>query len=245
MEIIFLGTGPSGGIQAQGKSARFESSVLVQSPTTNLLIDVTKDFPKQAKLIKSMDALLITHAHQDAIGGINQLQAWQKKRGINKLPLFSLGETIQKIKHHFQNTDYLKFNTIKAGHPFRIGRVTITPFLVKHSIQAGFPTLGFHLSENGHRLVYVSDMASWDEEAENLMEDADSLVIDGAMWGKRMVAHLDIKRILPKICGWSAKKIIFTQIGKTCPKHEILQKEIQKICSRALPAYDGMKLKLQ
>lgn len=244
MEIIFLGTGPFGGVKSKGKSARLESSALVKTAKASILIDVTTFFAHQLKWIKKVDAILITHAHKDAVGGINQLVSWMGRKNIAGVPLFSHPQTIRKIREHFSKTDPLILTAIEAGHSFKIGQITVTPFLVEHSIQAGFPTLGFHFSLNGKKLVYVSDVASWDGKVEKLMKNADILIIDGAMWGKKMVAHLDIKEILPKICKWPVKKIIFTQIGHTAPKHEILQKEIEKICPKSQPAYDGRVIKL-
>lgn len=243
MDLIFLGTGPTGGIKGQGK-ARFESSALLKTSSGNILIDVTNFFTNQARWIKAIDAILITHAHKDAIGGMRQLVSWMKRKNISQIPLFSHYQTIEKIKVRFQKTDPLVLTAVKSGRPFKIGQVTVTPFLVKHSIQPGFPTLGFHLLLDSKRLVYVSDVASWDKRGESLMKNADILVIDGAMWGKKMIAHLDIKEILPKICSWDVKGIIFTQIGHTAPKHEILQQEIRKICPKAIPAYDGMRLEI-
>lgn len=235
MEIVFLGTGPAGGVKGLGKSKRFESSALIRTKNLKILIDITRDFQMQSKWIKRVDAILITHAHKDAIGGINQL------RGI-QIPLYSLPLTIAKIKQKFKQTANLELIPIKSFKPFHIDEIKVTPFKVSHSIQPGFPTLGFQIREGEKKLVYVSDTGGWKKLAESIMQQADLLVIDGAMWGKKMVAHLDIKDVLPKICKWPIKKIIFTQIGHSAPKHEVLQREIQKICPKALPAYDGMHL---
>ena len=41
--------------------------------------------------------------------------------------------------------------------------------------------------ENEKKLAYVSDVGSWDRSAEKRMKSADVLVIDGAMWQKKMI----------------------------------------------------------
>lgn len=243
MEITFLGTGPTGGVKGRGKSNRSESSLLIETSHDRVLIDVTNFFSKQAKWINDIDVIFITHAHKDAIGGINQLITWMYKRKINGISLYSHHQTVKRIQNQFKKIDPLILTAIESGHAFQIGDITVTPFLVKHSIQPGFPTLGFHFLLDGKRLVYISDTSGWNKKAEYLMKNADILIIDGAMWGKRMVAHLDIREVLPKICKWPVKKIIFTQIGHTAPKHEILQKEIKKICPKAQPAFDDMVIK--
>lgn len=245
MEITFLGTGPTGGIKGKGKSARLESSALIKTPLVNILIDVTRDFKQQVKLLPiTLDAVLITHAHQDAIGGLGNFIIWQIKKG-GVVPILSLDETLDKIrKRHKTNLDLLDLHEIKPYKKLQLGDLIITSFKVSHSIQSGFPTLGFHFFLNGKKLVYVSDTSGWNRKTERLLKNADILIIDGATWGKKMIAHLDIKEVLPKICKWPVKKIIFTQIGKTAPKHEILKREIQKICPKARPAHDGMKIYL-
>lgn len=238
MELKFLGTGPTGGI----KGERLESSCLIETPTVNILIDITRNFKKQAQKITTLDAVLVTHAHRDAIGGIKDFIDWQIKKG-GVVPILSLPETIAKIRKKFKKAqELLDLHQIKAFKKLQLGDLIITPFKVAHSIQPGFPTLGFHFLLNGKKLVYVSDTGGWNKKAARLMKNADILVLDGAMWDKKMIAHLDIKEILPEICKWPVSRIIFTQIGKTCPKHEILQREIKKLCPKALPAYDGLHL---
>lgn len=243
MELIFLGTGPTGGVQNKGKSKRLESSALIKTPLVNVLVDVTRNFKQQSRLLPdTLDAVLITHAHLDAIGGIKDFLKWQIKKG-GVVPIISLPETIAKIKAKFKASELLDLHQIQAFKKLQLGDLIVIPILVKHSIQRGFPTLGFHFSVGDKKLVYVSDTSGWNKKAERLMKNADVLVIDGAMWGKKIASHLTIQQILPTLCKWPVKKIIFTQIGHTAPRHQILQKEIQKICPKVLPAYDGMRLK--
>jgi len=246
-KLIFLGTGPAGGIKIKEKLIRLESSALIKTDLGNILIDVTRHFQKQIKNIDRIDAILITHAHQDAIGGMAQLESWirkNKKKAPNKIPLYALKKTIEKIKQKFKETTHLNFIPIQNFKIFKIVDVKILPFLVKHSIQRGFPTVGYRFLFSDHfSLVYVSDVSHWDKKAERLIKSADILIIDGAMWDKKMITHLAIKEILPRLCSWLIPKIIFTQMGKNVPKHTILQKEIKRICSRALPAYDGLMIK--
>ncbi|MBI2020523.1 MBL fold metallo-hydrolase [Candidatus Daviesbacteria bacterium] len=240
VKLTFLGTGPTGGVKGQ----RLESSCLIETPLVNVLIDISRDFKKQSQKLTSLDAVFITHAHIDVIGGIKDFLEWQIKKG-GAVPILSLSQTIAKIKSKFKKAqELLDLHPINAWKKIHLGDLVITPFKVKHSIQKDFPTLGFHFSLNGQKWVYASDVASWNKRAEKLMAGADVLIIDGAMWGKKIASHLTIQKVLPKLCAWPVKKIIFTQIGHTAPKQKILQQEIQKICPKSLPAYDGMELKI-
>jgi len=232
--LIFLGTGP-----AKGTKERMESSAIFGGKI-NILIDVTRFFGRQKKLIKNIDAVLITHGHQDAIGGIPQLNRWLKK----KVTLYSHPVTIKHIKNKFKKTDRINFQSVLPYQKFKIADLEITPLPVKHSLQKSFPTYGYFIEKNKKSLAYVSDVSYWDKKTEKYLKKAKTLVIDGAMWEKKIAPHLTIKEILPKICRFSNKRIFFTQIGKTAPPQKILEKEIKKICKKASGAYDGLKIRL-
>ncbi len=241
-KLVFLGTGPVGGIKGQGKSKRTETSTLIETSKGNILIDVSGDFNQQSKLIESIKAILITHGHQDAIGGIAQL----KKIIKHPVPLYTLPKTIEIINKKFKQLEHLKFYSLKPFKPFSIFGIKIISFKVKHSIQKGFPTLGFQfIFPNNYKLTYISDTGGWGKKVQNLITGSDLLVLDGAMWDKKLIAHLDIKQILPKVNNWGVGKVIFTQIGKTAPDYKKLKQEIKKIWNKALPAHDGLEVTLK
>ncbi len=83
---MFLGTGAAGGTPGEGRTARGESSLLV-TDETGILIDVTRHFSDQADLIDGLDAILLTHAHGDACGGIPSLRAWGRERDLVPIPV--------------------------------------------------------------------------------------------------------------------------------------------------------------
>ncbi|MDQ4130645.1 MAG: MBL fold metallo-hydrolase, partial [Actinomycetota bacterium] len=68
--LVFLGTGASGGTPGSGRSLRRESSLLVRAMEATVLIDATRHLPAQVEGVNHLDALLLTHAHRDASGGI-------------------------------------------------------------------------------------------------------------------------------------------------------------------------------
>lgn len=243
--LIFLGTGPAGGIHREGVPERLETSALLKTKKGNILFDVTNDFTKQSEQINNIDAILITHGHSDAIGGIGQLRSWQKKRRIERIPLFSTASTVKIIKRRFPLTEHLLFHGLAPYKEIGILDISVRPFPVVHSMQKGFPTFGyFVVFRNGTSLAYVSDVGDWNDRAKKIMQKATVLILDGAVWGMRMPAHIDVQEKLPLVCQWRNKRIILTQIGKTAPHHLILKNEVRRLCAKATPAYDGLEVSL-
>jgi len=263
-KLLFLGTGPVGGVSGRGRTKRLETSTLIKTSKGNILIDVSEDFSKQSKLIGKIDAVLITHGHRDAIGGMPQLRIWlnsqlrsQKSQASpseagrakvksQKLPLYTLGVTVEYIKNKFKQVDFLEFHPLKSFKSFKLFNIKIIPFEVSHSIQKGFPTLGFKFYfPDGYKLIYISDTGGWNNKVQNLISGSDLLILDGAMWGKKLISHLDIKKIIPRAKDWGINKLIFTQIGRTVPPYEIFKKELWKIWTKASPAYDDLEILLE
>ena len=58
-----LGTGASGDTSGGGRTPRRESALL---DGNSILLDVTRDFKREARGLDRIDAILLTHAHRDA-----------------------------------------------------------------------------------------------------------------------------------------------------------------------------------
>ena len=89
IKLTILGSGPAIAIPRPGhrdrtcrearkpgsRSRRMRSSILIKYRGRNILIDIGPDILEQLELakIKKPDAALLTHAHSDAAGGIDDL----------------------------------------------------------------------------------------------------------------------------------------------------------------------------
>jgi phosphoribosyl 1,2-cyclic phosphate phosphodiesterase len=87
--LTFLGTGTSQGIPVIAckcsvcrsedlRDKRLRSSVMVETGGKRIIIDCGPDFRQQMlrEDIRSIDAILITHAHKDHIGGLDDVRAF-------------------------------------------------------------------------------------------------------------------------------------------------------------------------
>lgn len=240
MEIIFLGTGASGGTPGTDKSHRLESSFLIKN-SLNILIDVTRNFAKQSGKLDKIDSILITHGHQDAIGGINQLKTWWQSKNLQPIPIFAHKKVIRQIRKKFKQLNHCKFIETKNKQCFNLGQFKITACAVSHSKNPEFPTFAWKI-RNQKTVVYASDIAVLTPGFKEFCKGTDFLIIDGATWKRKIFTHLRVDQDLPKICKLPVDKIILTQIGKSAPPYEEFAPEIAKICPRATPAFDVMKV---
>jgi len=271
MQITFLGTGPMEPIPRQGhndlicqdakkfksKSKRTRSSALLNYQDFNILIDVSPDFLIQIKQnkIKKIDAVLITHPHFDAYGGIKQLNNWLK----SPISFFCQEQTWQVINKRFKNLPNLKFKTIKPFNYFQpkadqplaetINNLTVIPLTVRHSIinEKKFPTQAFKIKN----IIYCSDVKIIPAKSLNYFKNTQNLILDAAMYfNKQIFSHLNTSDAILLANKLKIKNLYLTQIGHSYPPHLIAQKETRefvkknKIRTKVHLAFDGMKIKL-
>ena len=88
-ELTFLGTGTSQGVpiiacqcrvcrSADPRDKRFRSSALIRHNGLTILVDAGPDFRSQmlAHDVRHLDAILITHAHKDHTGGLDDVRSF-------------------------------------------------------------------------------------------------------------------------------------------------------------------------
>ena len=261
MQITFLGTGPMESIPRAGhqdltcqaarkpksKSKRTRSSVILNSNNSNVLIDASPDFLEQIKAnkIKRIDAVLITHPHFDAYGGIKQLNNWLK----SPLPLYCQKQAWQVIKKRFKNLTNLRFQNIKPYRKFKIKNLEILPLPIYHSIidEKKFPTLAFKVKN----IIYCSDVKKIPAKSLKYFKNTLNLILDAAMYfNKQIFCHLNTQDSILLAQKLKVKNLYLTQVGHSYPPYQIADKEINrfvkqnKIKTKVVLAFDGLKIKL-
>ena len=244
VHLRFLGTGASGGTPGNGRSRRLESSLLLTDDSSVVVIDLTRDFTRQAEALERIDAVLLTHSHRDACGGIAQLRAWARQRSHARIDVLASAGTIAVLRRRYARLDHCRFIAVRAGDRRRIGRFTVRALTVPHTGDPRHPTFAWKLRAGSAAVVYASDVARLTDNLRRFCTGAHALAIDAALWRGRLFSHLRIDEALPELCGWPVGCIVLTHIGRSVPVHERLQREAANLCPRAKPAYDGMALEL-
>ena len=147
-----------------------------------IVTDVTRDFERQSRALEGLDAVLLTHAHADACGGIAQLRRWLRARDMERVPLYAGAATIAALKRRFRRLDHCDFKPVRPGQRRRLGGVELSAVEVPHALEERFPTFAWRIRQGRQALVYASDVACLTPELENFSRGASLLVIDGAMW---------------------------------------------------------------
>jgi len=234
MKILFLGTGPSREVVRKGRrNTRTNSSAIIFSSDKKLLIDCTPSFEKQIKRenIDDIDAVIISHAHSDAVNGLPQLNKLLKLKN-KKIPLYAESQTIKKIKEKFKTLSNLEFTELELNKSESILGLNVIPFRVIHyegfpSDGREFPTIGLRI-ENKYKIVYAEDMESIPKESEKYFRDLDYLMIDAAMYfGKQIRGHMNVQDAFEVIKKYKPRVGILLQAGRTYPDYEKAVNEIR------------------
>jgi ribonuclease BN (tRNA processing enzyme) len=243
MRLTFLGTGAAGGTPGSGRSRRRESSLLVESDTATVLVDATSQLEEQIVGVTAIDAVVLTHAHRDAAGGLPALDRRCRRHG-RRPRLLASPQAIAVVAGRGRPPEALRPSAVEPGRPRRVADLALRAVGVPHARDPRYRTYAWGLNDGRSRLVYASDVAAVERPLARLARRADLLVIDGAMWRRTLFSHLTIDRELPALCEWPVARILLTQIGRTAPPHEQLERAVRAICPKAAPAWDGMTVEL-
>jgi phosphoribosyl 1,2-cyclic phosphate phosphodiesterase len=253
LTITFLGTGTSTGIPMIGcdcevcqsddaKDKRLRSSILIQSPTTSLVVDTTPDFRYQMLRlnVRRLDAVLYTHPHKDHIAGLDDVRAYNF---FMQKPMQVYANTLTEVAlrrdfyYAFAETKYpgipeIVLNTIDET-PFMIGDIPVTPILVWHH---KMPVYGYRFGD----FTYITDANRIEENEKEKIKGSAILVVN-ALRSKKHISHFTLNEAVELVNELNIPEAYFThishQLGKHQPTNEVLPKHIKL-------AYDGLTCKL-
>ncbi len=190
MKLTFLGTGTSCGVPTIGcqcrtctssdpHDKRLRCSVLLETEQTRLLIDCGPDFRQQIMPhpFRRIDGILITHAHYDHMGGMDDIRPYCQFGEINVYadPIAREG-MLQMLpycfaEHRYPGVPAIQLHEILPHFPFTIGDMEIVPFQVMHH---DLPILGYRIGS----LAYITDMKTIAEEEIPYILGCDTLVVN-------------------------------------------------------------------
>ena len=250
MKLTFLGTGTSCGVPTIGcqcevcqstdpKDKRLRCSALIETATTRLLIDCGPDFRQQVISLpfRRIDGILITHAHYDHMGGMDDIRPYCQFGEINVYadPIARQG-LLQMLpycfaEHRYPGVPAIQLHEMQKHVPFRIGDIDIVPFEVMHH---DLPISGFRIG----KLAYITDMKSIAEEEIPYVLGCETLVVN-ALRQKPHHSHQTVDEAVAFARRVGAKHNLLIHVCHDVGLHEAV--------NRLLPegfelAYDGQEI---
>jgi len=254
LKITFLGTGTSTGVpmiacdcavctSTDEKDKRLRSSILVQSPSTTIVVDTGPDFREQMLRLnlKELDAVLFTHSHKDHVAGLDDVKAFNffmKK----PMELYANSQTEEALRREFyyafMDTKYpgipeLRLNTI-ALEPFNIGDIPIAPILTWH---LKMPVYGFRFG----KFTYITDANRIEDEEKDKIRGSEVVVIN-ALRKQSHLSHFSLGEAIELVDELKIRMAYFTHISHQMGLHNETETELPDGIHLA---YDGLQLNFE
>ena len=201
MRLTFLGTGTSCGVPVIGckcevcQSAdphdkRTRCSALIETDKTRLLIDCGPDFRQQIlpHPFRKIDAILITHAHYDHMGGMDDIRPYCQFGEMNvyadSLACKGMLEMLPYCfaEHRYPGVPAIGLHEILPHQKLSFGDLEVIPFEVMHG---KLPILGYRIGE----LAYITDMKTINESELDYLKDVKVLVVNALRYDKPHHSH--------------------------------------------------------
>ena len=258
LTITMLGCGTSVGIPCLGQAGwgrcdpdeprnrRQRCALLVQSETTNILVDAGPDIRNQLlpHNLTKIDAVLITHTHSDHVAGLDDLRVFYWPDQV-KLPLYTTdhhGADIQKrVPYMFEKNPSspsyflppLEMKVIAAGNTLQIGDVNIDILHQEHGLTN---SLGFIF--NGI-CGYSTDVNDMPEENFSALAGIPLWIVE-TLREKPHQAHAHYDLTFSWIDRVKPEHAVLTHLGLEADYHTL-----RGICPNGVePGYDGMQFVL-
>lgn len=254
LTLTILGSGTSSGVPrigndwgecdpSEAKNRRTRVSILIESPTTRLLVDTSPDMRAQllAADVIDIDAILWTHDHADHSHGIDDVRQIYHHRGA-PVPGYARGPTLQLLKARFGYA----FDGRSGYHPtidghilpdgFRIGDIDIACVDQPHG---DIWSTGFRFSHGGRSVGYATDFHALTPQMLALYDGLDIWVVD-ALRVKPHPTHPHLALTLDGIAAARPARAILTHMDQSMD-YATLRASLPPGVE---PGYDGMVVDL-
>ncbi|MCU0504640.1 MAG: MBL fold metallo-hydrolase [Chloroflexi bacterium] len=251
LTVTILGSGTSGGVpriacgcptctSADPRDSRSRASALLAFGPHRVLIDAGPDLRAQAlrEGLDRLDAVLLTHEHADAVGGLDDLRRFNELRGgyldVRTVPE-SLAIVVDRFRYAFDPgqsrfAGLPMLRPVEVAGPFLVGGRRFVPVPVIHGerVIAGYRTGGF---------AYCSDVQRIDPDGRVLLRGLDTLVVS-ALRDIPHPTHQTVEEALALIADLRPRRAVLTHLD-----HDLTHAGLE----RRLPpgvevAWDGLRL---
>ena len=240
VQLYALGTGTSQGVPVIGCDCgtcrstdpfdqRFRSSVVFSSEGKNVLIDTGPDLRQQLlrSELSSIDAVALTHAHQDHTAGLDDLRPLIFKSG-RPMPIHCRSEVATRLREQyayiFDNPDYPGVPKIDIL-PLQgdIQSIAGLEFTLIHARHRDLPVVGFRLGA----ISYLTD-ANHIADAELEKVKGSRYFILNALRDEPHYSHFHLEAAIDVGQRSGAEEVLFTHISHHFEPQKALAKRLPK-----------------
>lgn len=253
MRITILGSGSSGGTPTidlgwgscdphNPYNRRLRPSILVEQGSSRLLVDTSPDLRQQLlnAAVRSLDAVLFTHAHADHLHGLDDLRAINRAMG-RALDIYADSQCLHEIRTRFGYAldpspagsevfykPVLIPHVIAPEDSFTVCDIPIATIRQDHGFSE---TLGFRFGP----IAYSTDLTELPETGFQALEGIQVWIVGTLAIGPHPT-HAHVQKALAWAERVRPKRLILTHIGVHLD-HEKLKASLP---TWAEPGYDGM-----
>lgn len=255
MRVLILGAGGSSRTPAlcvgwdrcdpaNPRNRRTRPAILVEDGETRLLVDTPPDLREQllAANVRTLSAVLYTHAHADHLHGIDDLRAINRNIGA-PLPVYGDAATLEVLRERFayavaplreRARSYYKPTLVPhllgREERFMLGTIAVSAFRQDHGYST---TVGYRFGA----AAYTTDVVALTEQAFSLLEGIDTWII-GTPVANPHPTHCDVAKALDWIARVRPRRAVLSHLGNDLDYAELAA----QLPAGVVPAYDGMSL---
>ena len=258
MKLTFLGTGTSFGVPVVGctcgvctsgdeRNRRSRHGLLLQDGQRTLLVDTPPELRLQllAAQVSSVDAVFLTHPHADHVHGIDDLRVFSA-HGRSSLPVHVASEYESELHDRFS---YFLSKDASSMPGTTIPGVELELFEDRERIEPagvsmqviGFPhgsyrSYGFRTGS----LAVVVDAKKIPDDAWELLDGVESLVINALWFGKPHPTHFNIEEAVGVSERVGARQTFLTHLT-----HDVDHADAEtRLPLNVRPAHDGLVIEV-
>ncbi|MGH2560032.1 MAG: MBL fold metallo-hydrolase [Thermomicrobiales bacterium] len=252
-ELTFLGTGTSNGIPIIGctcpvctstdpRDQRTRTSAVVHYGGQTYLIDTATELRLQAIAVglDHVDAVLMTHAHADHTGGLDDLRRFNDL-DQRHLPIFASPATAAQLRERYAYA-FVDQYPFYGGKPDLILNEFDGPFEARGNLIVPISVMHGRMEVHGFRfgdLAYVTDAKTISPGSLDLLAGLDVLVLN-ALREQPHATHLSLAEAVAVIESVKPKRALLVHLS-----HELGHAAASALLPPGVEiAYDGLTVRL-
>jgi len=252
VRLTFLGTGTSQGVpviachcnvcrSSDERDTRLRTSALLTTDNnSNILFDIGPDFRQQMlhHSVEHLDAILITHAHRDHVGGLDDIRSFNYVQH-SKMNVYLNNEAktalLRDYRYIFENHQFPGLPEADlhevGAEPFLAAGETVMPIRAMHK---DLPILGYRI----RNFAYITDANYIAPSEMEKLKGVEILVINALRKAKHF-SHYSLPEALEVIGQIQPKQSYITHISHEMGLHSEVEKELPDGVHQA---YDNLQI---